>query len=713
MSGTPGENDWFEKEDGKTGQDPMGPTEIAGDSHDKNKGQEKADNEMNESKEKNKDENKEGDKKEDNEEPIVIGNGRKRVWICGICKTMVNRGAVKCMGCSKWIHRRYSNNKPNCSGLKREEDYIWGKYRCHNCSNHAAKRKGPGRPVKPKYADKLISTQRKQKRNISVIPVTKIGKRKTREEGTPVDSTTKSPTKSPSKKKPKADGGKSEDISDKAKNVNVNEKSLISCGGANLHQADIESLEDKGLVTDEIILFFMQAILEYMKSQIGDKVSVVGPNVAYLIQKQHDKREIESQKKGINLKEHDWVFYPINDKNDPEKGDGGTHWCLMVYNRSDNLYLYFDPIKGMNVKNAKALHLNIIDVNSYQSHDNTGRLCHYLPPLVEVNCQRQTNSFDCGTFIMMYMATIMKNIVNGRKVDDDNIIPYKAEELRQLLLTALKLEIVRRNENCDKRNIIDLMEELKEGKIEKENEREKEKEKEKEREKANEEKREKEKAQKEKEIMEEAIESLCNQDASRGGRNNVNNKEEIDAKKKDNVSSNNGNNNGNNKRNEMMNEGSRPKKPCWYFMNDGCRNGGNCRFEHLEICNKWYEQGRCEGVNGDCEMIHPKICSKFAKRQDCTFGSCLYMHPRGMKKANHSERRKETQMRQGKKTNRDRDDSNVRGYNRFFHQDWNRRRQISDRPTTEMRRGLQQKIEMLVEEEIAFLMQRKGNRARY
>merc|ERR1712029_906473 len=157
------------------------------------------------------------------------------------------------------------------------------------------------------------------------------------------------------------------------------------------------------------------------------------------------------------------------------------------------------------------------------------------------------------------------------------------------------------------------------GKIEKEKEREKEKEKEKEREKANKEKREKEKAQKEKEIIEKAIESLCNQDASRVSWNNVNNKEEIDAKKKDNVRSNNGNNNGNDKRNEMMNEGSRPRKPCWYFMNDGCRNGGNCRFEHLEICNKWYEQGRCEGVNGDCEMIHPKICSKFAKRQDCTF----------------------------------------------------------------------------------------------
>ena len=74
MSGTPGENDRVEKEDGKTRQDPEGPTEIAGDTEDKNKGQEKADIEMEESNEKNKVEKK----GEDNEEPIVIGDGRKK-----------------------------------------------------------------------------------------------------------------------------------------------------------------------------------------------------------------------------------------------------------------------------------------------------------------------------------------------------------------------------------------------------------------------------------------------------------------------------------------------------------------------------------------------------------------------------------------------------------------------------------------------------------
>ena len=53
---------------------------------------------------------------------------------------------------------------------------------------------------------------------------------------------------------------------------------------------------------------------------------------------------------------------PINDKDDPEKWDGGTHWSLIVYNRRDNVYLYFDPIKGMNENHARALHLTLIAI---------------------------------------------------------------------------------------------------------------------------------------------------------------------------------------------------------------------------------------------------------------------------------------------------------------------------------------------------------------
>ena len=641
MSGSPCD----ERVEEEKGQEPKDPIQLDGVKDDKDKGQERGGIEKIGNNEENKEENK--------EETIKIGKGSKKVWLCGICRTMANKGSVKCMGCMKWIHRRYVMNKQNCSGLNRGDEYKWGIWRCQNCVDHAVKRKGPGRPAKPKNAEK-IGTQRRQKIYASGIPMIKRGKRKVREVGSPEKhkGIGKKDEKSPTKKKSKTDGNKDEDneeLSDKAKKAS--EKCLISCGGANLNQADMESLEDKRYVTDEIILFFMEAILEYMKSQTSDKISVVGPSVAHLMQKHYDKREIDDQKKGMKLNEHDWVIFPINDKDDPDKGDGGTHWSLIVYNRKDNVYLYFDPIKGMNVKHARALHLNLLDSNSYQSYDNNGRISHYLPPLVEMNCQRQANGYDCGIFIMAFMATIMENIVSGRKVDDNKNVPYKADELRQLLLTALKLEIDRRNKNYDKRNIIDLIVTLKESKNKKEKER------------ANEEKMEKEKAEKEKEIFENALRSLCNPDASLGNMNNANNKEEINAKKVDNVR----NNNGNDKRNKTLNRGRRSRSLCKFFERDGCRNGRNCKFEHPEICNEWYEHGRCKGVNGECEKAHPNICRKYIKREPCTYSDCLYMHPRGMKKANHREEQNDTQRHSERKHNRGRNDNNFRGYNKFFH----------------------------------------------
>ena len=46
MSGTPGENDWFERVNGKEGQDPKGPIQMDEDTVDKDKGQERADIEV-------------------------------------------------------------------------------------------------------------------------------------------------------------------------------------------------------------------------------------------------------------------------------------------------------------------------------------------------------------------------------------------------------------------------------------------------------------------------------------------------------------------------------------------------------------------------------------------------------------------------------------------------------------------------------------------
>ena len=361
----------------------------------------------------------------------------------------------------------------------------------------------------------------------------------------------------------------------------------------------------------------MQAILEYVESQTKDRINMVGPSVSYLIQSLYDKRDIENQKKAINQKDYDWVIFPINDKDDPEKGDGGTHWSLIVYNKKDNTYLYFDPLNGRNIKYAKALHLNLIDDTSYEGIDSNGRTCHFVPPLVEVKCQGQANGYDCGIFIMAFMATIMKNIVEGKEIGDNKNGPYKTDELRDLLLAALNAEIDRRKNNLEKHNIIHVMEKLKETM----------------REKANEERMRKEK---EKENLEKALNSLGKKSDNIDNRDKKSGEEDNNGNKNDDWRS---NNKGNDKRDERRSSEGRIRKKCWFFMNKTCRNGKNCSYEHPErerpnewydrkICELWSEMGSCSGVNGGCGKLHPRICSSFNDQVECYRRYCTQVHPR-------------------------------------------------------------------------------------
>ena len=73
MSGTPCENDWYERVKEETGQEPKEPIQLDGVTEEKDKGQKGAGTEELGNNEENKDENK--------EEIIEIGKVSKKVWL--------------------------------------------------------------------------------------------------------------------------------------------------------------------------------------------------------------------------------------------------------------------------------------------------------------------------------------------------------------------------------------------------------------------------------------------------------------------------------------------------------------------------------------------------------------------------------------------------------------------------------------------------------
>ena len=526
------------------------------------------------------------------------------------------------------------------------------------------------------------------------------GKRKQRPDRTPERIYDKSPEKKklkekkaveespPNKQKKdekkeeneKAEGKKTADKSGKIESIE--NSTLISCRGANLNQVDMNSMCEKGYLTDGIIHLATQSILEIMEEEMkNERLDIVAPNVANLIQNSDYIDVIENQKRGLGLDELDWVLYPVNDKKNPEEGDGGSHWSLLLFSKKENKYFHFDPIKGsnergLNERHAKKLHIKLLDIDSYDKNGN-------LPPMEEVDCKRQANGYDCGIYIIMYTFEILTNIKEGKKAIDVRDLPYKVDEMRNLLKLACDIKISqRRFKKKEEQNLIHILKDLIKNKEIKEKEK-------------------VDKARKEKSILEKAQfkgtrdtvdrkksedkekhdkrkdrtlrnkESInyrigkCRYDDNcRHSHKKDNTKEESERKKERNekyhgskVNERTGVADGNkNRRDESRNNGgnNRQRVPCRDFFQSVCRFGNYCRYEHPEICKSWEELGRCKGVNGGCEKPHPFICRSYTENEICHKTRCRFLHPRQRKRANERTQQRAPSRIQDLKLERDR-----------------------------------------------------------
>ena len=72
----------------------------------------------------------------------------------------------------------------------------------------------------------------------------------------------------------------------------------------------------------------------------------------------------------MKLKDYEWVIYPFNDKDDPDKWDGGNHWSLLLYRKRGRKYLHFDSIKKGNEIHTRDLVAKLIDRDSFSKNVN-------------------------------------------------------------------------------------------------------------------------------------------------------------------------------------------------------------------------------------------------------------------------------------------------------------------------------------------------------
>lgn len=86
------------------------------------------------------------------------------------------------------------------------------------------------------------------------------------------------------------------------------------------------------------------------------------------------------------------IFFVLNDSHRP--GSRNHHWSLLVYSRQENRLFHFDSMHNTNYRVAYEL---------------AQKLCEYLNvwTITDVSCEQQSNSTDCGYFVIDYMMKLL------------------------------------------------------------------------------------------------------------------------------------------------------------------------------------------------------------------------------------------------------------------------------------------------------------------
>ena len=520
---------------------------------------------------------------------------------CIMCEVNVNIGkSVPCKDCKKYIHL-----KEKCSGLESEEQYNLD-YRCPRCINDTDE------PEINNNLNELIENVKTNGR-----------KRKTTEnEGlpeklSPFKKINKITEKDTSEIKP-TDGEETR------KEITPNQMSdlLTTIEGIKITEADRMSLENGKNVTCTIITLFIKKFGSNNKGLLEkNKILLIEPSIVQLLQLQ-GRVDVKEQKEHLNMKQYDWVLFPINNRENPMEGDGGKHYSLVIFNKKEHRFLHFDPLNGFNKKNALDLMTNLMDRESVISEGNTCK----LPDFEEANCAKQQNGYDCGPFILGFMVEAIDKINQGGVPSNLSAPIDGALAWRNGIAEFIDKRIIKNPKSNEKSDLM-----IDNAKKPNSNET----------------------------VVDanESIEMTCNRLEKLLGENieipkdkkysnNVNDKnraqntieawktlgeimsEESDLDKqkpnKNDSISKERNKDNHKDTNKTTYIGNKIRgRGCRYHINDSCRYGKQCRYTHREVCSGWKRNGNCG--NSKCTFDHPEPCMNHLKGS-CPRRICWFLH---------------------------------------------------------------------------------------
>ncbi|KAK7204274.1 hypothetical protein BZA70DRAFT_280388 [Myxozyma melibiosi] len=231
-----------------------------------------------------------------------------------------------------------------------------------------------------------------------------------------------------------------------------------------VYKEDFDNLREEHWLNDNNLTFWYE-YLERSESFVMEnpgEIVLLRPSMVFLLAQSSNPKELKDVLPSMD--DARYVFLPINDNDDVDLAEGGSHWSLLIVDRQIKRGFYYDTLDDSNVREAENVAKKLSILDDYA----TGKFTLYSLPTPQ-----QTNGSDCGVMVCMLTSHFLRKIVEAQASDSgDEVDWHVGEQLmsakhgRQLLSYTI-LDLITKHgrkigyeEECKKEEILSIDESI-------------------------------------------------------------------------------------------------------------------------------------------------------------------------------------------------------------------------------------------------------------
>ncbi|XVF47098.1 hypothetical protein PTKIN_Ptkin03bG0082000 [Pterospermum kingtungense] len=216
------------------------------------------------------------------------------------------------------------------------------------------------------------------------------------------------------------------------------DEKILSYNDVVLRRSDLEILSGSYYLNDRIIEFYFSLL---SSSHPSREILLVPPSIAFWITNCPDVDGLKDFLEPLKLSDRKLVIFPVNNNDDVSVAEGGSHWSLLAYYRTANVFVHHDSNAQMNKRHAMRLFKSVV---GYIDGSSSACNAKYLDC---IGTPQQTNGYDCGLYVTATARTICCWYESNKNKDatdlwfsavKEQVTPSVVSEMRKEILGLIK-----------------------------------------------------------------------------------------------------------------------------------------------------------------------------------------------------------------------------------------------------------------------------------